>query len=46
MVTLKTVYKNLIFINWVFVVITEGQSGGVGQAGTSASSDTGKQSIN
>ena len=45
MVTPKTVYKNLIFINWVFGLITKGQSGGVGQAGTSTSFDTGEQSI-
>ena len=45
MVTPKTVYKNLMFIYWVFVVITKGQSGGVGQAGTSTSFDTGEQSI-
>lgn len=47
MVTPKTMYKNVIhvFINWVFVVITKGQSGGVGQAGTSTSFDTGEQSI-
>ena len=29
----------------MFVVITEGQSGGVGQAGTSTSFDAGEQSV-
>ena len=45
MVILKTVYKNLIFIESLLLYIAEGQSGGVGQAGTSTSFDAGEQSI-
>ena len=45
MVILKTVYKNLIFIECLLLYIAEGQSGGVGQAGTSTSFDAGEQSI-
>ena len=45
MVILKTVYKNLIFIECLLLYIAEGQSGGVRQAGTSTSFDAGEQSI-
>ena len=45
MVILKTVYKNLIFIECLLLYIAEGQSGGVGQAGTSTSFDAGEKSI-
>ena len=39
MVILKMVCENLIFIECLLLYIAEGQSGGVGQAGTSTSFD-------
>ena len=45
MVTVKTVYQNLIFIECLLLYIAEGQYGGVGQAGTNTSFDAGEQSI-
>ena len=46
MVTLETVYKNLIFIECLLLYIADqGRSGGVRQAGTSTSFDAGEQSI-
>ena len=46
MVTLKTVYKNLMVIEYLLLYIAEGQlSEGVGQAGTSTSFDAGEQRI-